>query len=61
MKVEDGVSLQRRKQLQDEFQDVLEPELRTLSTDMQQILCDDLVTALENRLIVLTGVETKSR
>ena len=61
MKVEDGVSPQRRKQLQDEFQDVLEPELRTLSTDMQQILCDDLVTALENRLIVLTGVETKSR
>ncbi len=60
MKVEDGVSPQRRKQLQDEFQDVLEPELRTLSTDMQQILCDDLVTALENRLIVLTGVETKS-
>ncbi|MCK4933831.1 hypothetical protein KAS06_04095 [Candidatus Bathyarchaeota archaeon] len=60
MKVEDGVSPQRRKQLQDEFQDVLEPELRTLSTDIQQILCDDLVTALENRLIVLTGVETKS-
>jgi len=61
MKSEVGLSLQRRKQLQDIFRDVIEPELRTLSTEMRQILCDDLVTALENRLIVLVGVEAKPR
>ncbi len=35
--------------------------MQQLSTEMQQILCDDLVTALENRLIVLVEAEEKSR
>jgi len=61
MKSEEGLSLQRRKQLQDKFQDIIEPELQPLSTEMRQILCDDLVTALENRLIVLVEVEAKPR
>lgn len=61
MKSEAGLSLQRRKQLQDKFQDIIEPELQPLSTEMRQILCDDLVTALENRLIVLVRVEAKPR
>lgn len=61
MKPETEISLQRRKQLKDELQDIIEPELRPLSTEMRQILCDDLITALENRLIVLIGVEAKPR
>jgi hypothetical protein len=61
LKVEMELSLQRRKQLQDRLSDVLKPELSQLSTEMQQILCDDLVTALENRLIVLVEAAKKPR
>lgn len=53
MKTEKGFSLQERKRLQDRFKETLKTEIQTLSTEMQQILCDDLVTALQNRLIVL--------
>lgn len=57
MKNEKPFSLQKRKLLRGKLAKVLNSELRTLSTDMQQILCDDLVTALQNRLTVLTQVE----
>jgi hypothetical protein len=52
-------SLQKRRQLQKKFRKALDDEMQALSTEMQQILCDDLVTALQNRLIVLTGAEPK--
>lgn len=61
LKAELEFSLQKRKQLQNRFKDVLEPEMGQLSTEMRQILCDDLVTALENRLIVLVEAVEKSR
>ena len=53
------LSPKRRRQLQSRLDDPLQPELSVLSTKLQQILCDDLVTALENRLIVLTQVMAK--
>jgi len=57
MKIEKPFSLQKRRQLQSKLKQALKAEMRTLSTEMQQILCDDLVTALQNRLIVLTKVK----
>ncbi len=59
MKNEKPFSLQKRRRLRSKLVKVLNPEMRTLSTDMQQILCDDLVTAIQNRLTVLTQVEPK--
>jgi len=61
MKIEKPFSLQKRKQIESKLEHALKSEMRTLSTEMQQILCDDLVTALQNRLIVLTRVKPKSR
>ncbi|MDH5449153.1 MAG: hypothetical protein OEX01_09180 [Candidatus Bathyarchaeota archaeon] len=54
-------SSKKRKQLQSKLKQALKTEIQTLSTEMQQILCDDLVTALQNRLIVLAKVKPKSR
>ena len=59
MKNEKTVSSQKRKQLQNKFKQVLKAEMQILSTEMQQILCDDLVTAFQNRLIVLAKVKPK--
>jgi hypothetical protein len=53
------LSPKRRRQLQSRLDDVLQPELSILSTELQQILCDDLVTALENRLIVIAQATAK--
>ena len=36
---------------------VLSEKLQTLSTELQEILLDDLVTALENRLKVLNRAQ----
>ncbi|MCW4052858.1 MAG: hypothetical protein NWE78_06595 [Candidatus Bathyarchaeota archaeon] len=55
------VSPQKRKQLQGKLMEALKMEIQSLSTEMQQILCDDLVSALQNRLIVLAQVQPKSR
>jgi hypothetical protein len=54
------VSPQKRKQLQGKLMEALKMEIQSLSTEMQQILCDDLVTALQNRLIVLAKVKPKN-
>jgi len=60
MITEKELTPQKRKQLQDNFMKALKTEILTLSTEMQQILCDDLVTALQNRLIVLSQVNHKN-
>jgi len=59
MKTTKTYTPQKRKQLQNKLKQALKTEIQTLSTEMQQILCDDLVTALQNRLNVLT--KTKPR
>jgi hypothetical protein len=56
MKTEHAFSPQKREQLKMKLEQTLKPEIQTLSTEMQQILCDDLVTALQNRLNVLAKV-----
>jgi len=59
MKTKKTFSPQKRKQLQNKLYEALKAELQTLSTEMQQILCDDLVTAIQNRLIVLAKAKPK--
>jgi hypothetical protein len=44
-----------RKQLQAKFANVLDQEINQLSTELRQILLDDMVTAFENRLNVLNN------
>ncbi|MEM2889681.1 MAG: hypothetical protein QXR42_09480 [Candidatus Bathyarchaeia archaeon] len=48
-----------RKKLRGKFVDAFREEIRTLSTDLQQILADDLVTAFQNRLTVLARIQAK--
>jgi len=61
MKIEKGISTKKRKKLQDRLKQTLEAEMQTLSTEMQQILCDDLVIAFQNRLIVLAKFTPERR
>jgi hypothetical protein len=61
MTTEKDVSPQKRKQLQGKLMEALKMEIQPLSTEMQQILCDDLVTALQNRLIVFAKVKPENR
>ncbi len=59
MKTNKTLSPQKRKQVQNKIMQALKAEMQTLSTEMQQILCDDLVTAFQNRLIVLAKAKPK--
>jgi len=59
MKTQKSFSPKKRKQLQNKLNQALKTEMRLLSTEMQQILCDDLVTAFQNRLIVLAKAKPK--
>jgi hypothetical protein len=50
-------SSKERKELKLEMATVFSDKLQMLSTELQQILLDDLVTAFENRLNVLKGAQ----
>ena len=50
-------SSKERKELELKMATVFSEELQMLSTELQQILLDDLVTAFENRLNVLKGTQ----
>jgi hypothetical protein len=50
-------SSKERKELELKMEAVFSEELQMLSTELQQILLDDLVTAFENRLNVLKGAQ----
>ena len=49
-----------RKELEAKMAMVFQENIKCLSTDLQEILVDDMVTAFENRLNVLNVVATKS-
>ncbi len=42
-----------RKELKNKMASAFSKEIKTLSSDLQNVLLDDLVTALENRLTIL--------
>jgi hypothetical protein len=48
-----------RKELESKLANVFDDEINSLSTELRQILLDDMVTAFENRLNVLNNAALK--
>jgi len=55
------VVFKSRKELEDKMASVFGEKIQELSTDLQKILLDDMVTAFENRLNVLNRANGKLR
>jgi D-alanyl-D-alanine dipeptidase len=53
-------SPQNRKRLQKRMMEALTSEIQTLNPEFQYLLADDLVTALQNRLIVFQRMQEKA-
>ena len=53
------VTLKQRKELEDKMANVFQENLDGLSTELQRILLDDLVTAFQSRINVLMRVQKK--
>ena len=49
-----------RKELEAKLADVFDNEINNLSTELREILLDDMVTAFENRLNVLNNAAMKT-
>ena len=49
-----------RKELEAKLANVFDDEINSLSTELREILLDDMVTALENRLNVLNKATRKT-
>jgi hypothetical protein len=50
-----------RKELEAKLADVFQEKINGLSTELREILLDDMVTAFENRLNVLNNACLKAR
>lgn len=55
-----NLSLENRDELEAKMACVFGEKIKDLSTELQQILIDDMVTAFENRLNVLNKAKTRS-
>ena len=55
------VASKSRKELEDKMASIFGENIQQLSTDLQEILLDDMVTAFENRLNVLNQANLKLR
>jgi hypothetical protein len=53
------LTLKQRKDLEAKMAKVFKENIRGLSTELQKILVDDLVTAFQNRINVLIRVQEK--
>ena len=53
------VTLKQRKDLEGKMAKVFKGNIEGLSTELQEILLDDLVTAFQNRINVLIRVQEK--
>ncbi|MGD0451733.1 MAG: hypothetical protein ABSA79_11855 [Candidatus Bathyarchaeia archaeon] len=49
-----------RKQMESKLADVFQSEITGLTTELREILLDDMVTAFENRLNVLNQASRKT-
>ena len=56
----ENILLKGRDELEEKMASVFGEEIKELSTELQEILLDDLVTAFENRLNVLNRISEKS-
>jgi hypothetical protein len=57
--VKQQVAFKSRKELEAEMATVFSEKIKQLSTELQKILLDDMVTAFENRLKVLNRANAK--
>jgi hypothetical protein len=53
------ITLKGRKELEAKMATVFGEKIKSLSTELQRILLDDMVTAFENRLKVLNRANVK--
>ncbi len=53
------LTLKERTELQSKMAKVFNGNIKVLSTELQRILLDDLVTAFQNRINVLIRAQTK--
>jgi hypothetical protein len=53
------LTLKERTELQSKMAKVFNGNIKVLSTELQKILLDDLVTAFQNRINVLIRAQTK--
>jgi hypothetical protein len=53
------LTLKERKELQNKMAKVFNKNIKELSTELQRILLDDLVTAFQNRMNVLIRAQAK--
>jgi hypothetical protein len=53
------ITLKQRKELEAKMANVFKENLKGLSTELQKILLDDLVTAFQNRIKVLIRAQEK--
>jgi hypothetical protein len=54
------MTLKQREELEAKMTEVFKENIQTLSTELQKILVDDLVTAFQNRINVLIRVQRKT-
>ncbi len=54
------ITIKGRKELEAKMASVFGEKIKKLSSELQKILLDDMVTAFENRLNVLNRANTKS-
>lgn len=58
--LKENIGFKQRKELEEKLANVFKENLKTLSTELQRILVDDLVTAFQNRINVLMRAQKKS-
>ena len=59
--MEHQMNAKSRKELKNKMATVFSENIKTLSTDLQGVLLDDLITALENRLNVLNRINQNAQ
>ena len=57
--MKDRLTIKERKELQVKMSKVFRTNINGLSTELQKILLDDLVTAFQNRINVLIRAQAK--
>ena len=55
------IAIKERKKLEARLADALQEKISELSTELREILLDDMVTAFENRLNVLNHASLKTK
>jgi hypothetical protein len=55
------IELKGRKELETKMASIFSEKIKGLSTELQEILLDDMITAFENRLKVLKRACSKAR